>query len=800
MNPLWKKICADARADRRRLVLTWLALTLSIAGLGIFLDAHAVLIREINRNYRETAPASATIALEEISPELAAAAGRQPGVLVTERRRAIDTRALVDGTWRPLRLFVIEDFSNLRLNTFTPERGAWPPPRGTLLLEHTAGRLTRVATADTILVRSPRGTPTPLNVSGFVRDAGLAPSEQERALYAYATPETAALLGEGAHLDELRLELGSEFRTRAEIVARSEEIAVWLRGQGGSIHEVRVPPPGRHPHQGPMEAVLLSFIGFGAMALLLSAILMATTLHALLAKQVREIATLKALGAGRGQIARVYLALAAAIGLAAVLVAVPLGLVTARGFAAQIATLINFTLVSTAVPHPVLLTQVVAGIALPVLAALLPIVRAVNLPVRVGLSDHGVSTPAKSRSLTKPSLFATTRLSLWILAWRSTLRRRGRLALSLLLLAAGGAILLSAFNLRSAWETIIARVYAERSYDAVFQLRTEHPADQFAAHLATLPEISQVEFWRSTPVAWDTPNGIPIVAIYPDGAHGSFTLYGTPALTQMVAFPVVGGRWLADGDKDTVVLNHAAHAARPHLKVGDKVRLNAEGDRREWTIVGFVEEVGSAAAAYVPLRTLAAQMGSPGAINQIRVSLRIPPSADRIAAIRQVESALEAASIRVSFALPLTELKTAMGAHITVLINTLIAAAVVMGAVAGLGLSAMLSMSVIERTREFGMLRAIGATPRAISRVVFYESLAVGATGLAVALPLSLAISMLMGRIVGLTAFQLPLPILISGAGLAVCVVGLLGLVLLAAVVPARQAARLPVRIALTTT
>jgi len=65
MNPLGRKLWGDVRAERGRLILTVAALALSLTGFGIMLDAYAVLIREITRNYRETVPASVAMELEK---------------------------------------------------------------------------------------------------------------------------------------------------------------------------------------------------------------------------------------------------------------------------------------------------------------------------------------------------------------------------------------------------------------------------------------------------------------------------------------------------------------------------------------------------------------------------------------------------------------------------------------------------------------------------------------------------------------------------------------------------------------
>ncbi len=797
MNPLWKKLWSDLCTDRRRLVLTILALALSLAGLGTMLDVYAVLFREIARNYRETMPASATIEIDDVSPGLVAEVNGLPGLDQVERRRAVNARVRDGADWRPLRIFVVDDFAHLRLNTFMRENGALSPPAGTLLLERTAVRLMGLKTGEAITVRSPNGQPTLVRIAGMVHDAGLAPSEQERTIYAYANLETLRFLGEGGGFDELRVRFGPEFSDRTAISAQCRDLVAWLQARGHVVHEVRIPPPGRHPHQGPMEAVLRSFIGFGAMALLLSSVLMATTITALLAKQVRQIAILKAIGATRGQLAAVYGALALAVGVLVVLLGVPAGLAGARPFERQIATLINFNLASQSVPGAVLLFQIGVGLLSPLWAAVWPIWRAVNLPVRVGLSDQGEPAPVlRARAGTTPSRWVMA-LPRWTLAWRNSLRRRLRFALTLTLLGTSGAILMSAFNLRTAWQEMIGRVYTERSYDVSLKLRDPQPVETLLTALRGVPFATRIEAWRSMPVAFHQPGMVPVVNVYPDGGHGAFTLYGVPTTTKMVAFPVTAGRWLRGGDTRGVVLNHAAHALRRELAVGDNVSLSVEGAATDWTVVGFVEEVGSAAAAYVLNSEFPGQDGGPERANLLRIGTSTRTPAAKAEAIRRIEDVLEQGGIRVTVGLPLAELQTAMGQHIAVLISTLLAAALVMGTVAALGLSAMLSMGVIERAREFGILRAVGATPGDVSWLVVAEALGMGLVGLLLAIPLSVGISLLLGRIVGLTAFQIPLPLSFSSGGLLLCAGGLVLLIMAAAGLPARTVARQTVRTAL---
>jgi putative ABC transport system permease protein len=114
------------------------------------------------------------------------------------------------------------------------------------------------------------------------------------------------------------------------------------------------------------------------------------------------------------------------------------------------AMFLNFDINSFAVPFWVYLLVALIGIAAPLIAAAYPVWRGTATPVRVALSDFGLSQANFGASVFDRLL---TRIggtfSLVALAIRNSFRRRARLVLTLLTLAAGGLFFLSALNVRA---------------------------------------------------------------------------------------------------------------------------------------------------------------------------------------------------------------------------------------------------------------------------------------------------------------------------------------------------------------
>ncbi|MCA9606803.1 MAG: FtsX-like permease family protein, partial [Myxococcales bacterium] len=130
-------------------------------------------------------------------------------------------------------------------------------------------------------------------------------------------------------------------------------------------------------------------------------------------------------------------------------------------------------------------------------------------------------------------------------------------------------------------------------------------------------------------------------------------------------------------------------------------------------------------------------------------------------------------------------------------IAVLLALAVLMAVIGAVALSSTMSTSVLERGRELAVLRAIGARPAQVRRLVLLESLFVTALSLPLAVALGAPLAMIVGTVIGELSFRIPLPLTLSLPAIAGWSLGSLLVAVLASVVPARAATRPTVREAL---
>src|SRR6187551_36307 len=243
-SPRWQKVWRDLWTGRGRVALMIVAVAASLFALGTALGGFAVARRELTRAYLDTRPASATIELDSVDDALVDKVRAMPEIAEAEARATIRARIRVGEDWRPLLLFVVANFERMRLSTFAPHAGAWPPPRGTMLIDHLGVSVALAGIGDTVVVKTPHGRPTPVRISGLVWDSSLAPAVMERTVWGYITPETLALLGQPGTLDELKIIVANAALDGARIEAATRSVVAWLRSQGRFVEEVQIPPPG----------------------------------------------------------------------------------------------------------------------------------------------------------------------------------------------------------------------------------------------------------------------------------------------------------------------------------------------------------------------------------------------------------------------------------------------------------------------------------------------------------------------------------------------------------------------------
>jgi putative ABC transport system permease protein len=798
MSLLAVKLRRDLRASWSRFVLMVVALAVSLMAFGGMLVGWATIGRETTGAYLATEPASATIVLTEPIDAgrltaIAAEAWTRPGVLQAAARGQFRSDVAVNGQLRqmPLQVFVATADDPMRMAKFETRDGTWPTAADEILIRQDSLAIVGATIGDTLAITGPNGQARQLRIAGTVYDPSLAPSPQEQRGYAY-------LATTAFGLDQLKIQVAEPGQNRpsedrAAVLAVAGEVGAWLQREHGlDITEIQVPRPYAHPHEWQAEVLLLSLLAGGAAALLLSAILVANMLNTLFTQQIPQIGIMKAIGANSGRVGRFYLAMTVLVAGAATLIAtLPAILIGQNGLSGLLGVL-GIESADLTPPWWTIAVLLGVGLGLPPLMALLPLLKASRITVRAAIDHHGGSPRVRVRA-------RASRLNRGLLmALRNVFRRPARFWLPVSLLASAGMVFIAGMSLNTGTQAVEEQRRELRYWDVDAQLAAPSQKDAVVDAVARISGISQVEAWYRTQVGLASPGQLPFTRTYPDQGHGSVSVNTVPENHPLTPV-VLEGRWLHPGETGALVLNQIVRDNTvPDLGAGDQVRLFIDGKPTTWQIVGIIEQRESGdGGVYTTSEGFAAATGQPQRVNQLRAVTVDHDEPTRQATAGAIAKALTGVGIGVTSASSISRTNAASEGHLGPVLLVLLGIAVPMGVVGAIGLASTMSANVLDRTREFGIMHAIGARPMTVRRIVVAEGIFLALTSCVVAALPALGLTAVLGAGLGTMFNNASLPFRVSALAVVIWVVVVTLGAVLATDAAATRASRITVREAL---
>jgi len=808
------KLRRDLRASWSRFLLMVIAIAISLTTFAAVLFAWAAAGRETSGAYVSTEPASATFLLDEAinaaqMARIAADVTGQPGVLEATGRTQFTSEVEVDGQLLeiPLQVFVAAPDDPMRMVTFFMSERTWPPSAGEIFLGGDSMPLLGVSVGDTITILAPGGEPVRLRVADTVYDPSLSPAPQEQTGRAYLSAASLATSDGSAAFDQLKIQVadpGQETpsRDRDAIVAVAGDVGSWLeRERGLTIREIQIPKPYAHPHQWQADALLLSLLAGGAAALLLSTMLVANMLNNLFTQQIPQIGIMKAIGARSGRIGRLYLAMTLLVAGAATLLALAPAILLGRVAVENFLGFLGIEPTNLSAPGWTYAVVLAVGLGLPPLMAVIPLVKASRTTVRAAIDHHGLGSKSSASSRVLARLGRFPRLDRGLLmALRNTVRRPARFVLAVGLLATAGMVFVAGMSLSSGTEAIADEQQEQRNWDVDVQLASPASLDEVNSIAERVAGVSGIEALNVVQTGVAAPGQIPVTRTYPDQGHGRVSVTAIPVGETMRPPPeLLEGRWLNEGETGAVVLNQVTRTNTvPGIRAGDTVQLIIEGRTTTWVVVGLVEErEGGGGGVYTTPEGLADAMDQPQQANVLRIATDTSDEQTREAVAADLDKSLTAAGIEVRSAASISRSEAISAGHLGPIILIMLGIALPLGVVGVIGLASTMSANVLDRTREFGVLHAIGARPRAVRRIVVAEGVFLAFTSCLVAVVPTLALTAVLGAGLGDLFFSAPLPYRISSLAAAIWTVIVILGAILATEAAAARASRLTVREAL---
>ena len=773
----------DLWINKMRTLLVVLSIAVGIFAIGTIAGTQAVITREADRVYADTRAASATLSTS-FDDDFVKAVRRMPGIADAAGRSVVSVRAKVGDTYHTLTLVAVPDFNAIRINKFIPLSGAWPPDNREMLIERSALEELQTASGGQVTVELPNGTTRVLKVSGTTYDFSSPPPILGGTAYGYITLDTLEWLGFARSYNQLDIVVAQNALDKQHIQAVADEVKDRVEKNGSSVSNIRIPDPGKSVLDSAVQAMLLILGVLGILTLLASGFLIVNVIAALMAQQVRQIGVMKSFGAQPYQVAGMYLVMMVALGVLAIGVGMPLGIVSAQALSHFGAGLLNIDLQNDGIPAQVILLQVAVGVAVPIVASLSPIMNGARITVYEAINSYGVGGHfgehlidrliARIQVLSRPLM----------LSLRNMFRRKGRLAFTLSTLTLSGAIFVGVFCVRDA--LMHAQEVSQRywNYNILVNTSRAYNVEQLQRQALSVSGVTQAEAWGSDSA----------VRVFADGRESrSFDIVAPPAQTRLLSPVLLQGRWIRPDDTNAIVLNSDVLADNADLHVGSTLQLKINGHKSDWQVVGIVRSVLSGRIAYTSLDAYGRAARQANRASSVVVITSQSDAAFETRVAKDLEDNFKLAGMPTRSATTTTSTRAMQEYQFGLLITFLVIMAVLLAIVGGLGLMGTMSINVLERIREIGVMRAVGASDGALMGIIVAEGVFIGVLSWLLGMLFAWPIAHYLDAAIGTLMLHEQVSDVFSpfGAGLWLGIVVIISAV--ASFIPAWRAARLSV-------
>lgn len=786
MNMTFKKTLNDLQAHPGRTALVIFALVVGLWGVGSVLVSYAILKNDLNENFTQTNPAHVTVSAEHFERLDLAAFRNLPEIESAEfRDLSIQRVEVFPDQWLPLWIFAVEDFNNFHLARIYREDGKRIPDPGTLLIERNGQLISNLKVGSRPQVRVD-GKMLEVPISGISFDPAQAPATQDAFIYSYTDKKTYTEITGEAPNQRLLFRLRN-VHSKQDIQIAADRILDDFSRQGIKVKTVNIPKLNAHPHQWQLNTLIALQGAIGLLAFLMGAVLVSQLMAAILAREVRQIGILKAIGASRLHVFKLYMTMVLLFGVASSVIAIPLAVVSGYGFARFVAKILNFEVLTTTLPAVVYVSLLGAGLVLPILFSLRAVLSGTSVSVYHALSDYGIRQDSYAEHV---GLAAKLPLPLSTqLAFRNTLRRKGRLVVTIATLALGVAIFSTGFNVRQSLIEFLAQTRTSMKHDVQVVFKEQIPLQQALAPFKAIGNVSRVEAWNGgrgllQTGRVSTVNGIGIVAL--------------PYDTDLIQWDVLQGRWLQASDELEIVMNQQAAETFENPVVGKSYPIDIKGTTLNAKLVGIVREF-DLAKIYIDKDRYDALVNTGHLVNSL-MFVAADKDFDKLVRLKaDIENAIAQSDVSILYIMSKTERAKIIYDHLNIILTLFTLLSLLVLVVGALGMASATGISVMERTREIGVLRAIGATPKMIYSLFVTEGMLVSSVGIIIGLllawPLSIAASTFFGDLI--LGADTPLNFAFSQLGFVITVVLILSFGWLASRIPARKAITVSTRAAL---
>jgi putative ABC transport system permease protein len=793
MGVLRFKIWRDLWGQFGRTVQVVLIIGIAAGAIGMIRSTRNLVINEMNQMWREIHPAMINLSISPpVNEDELIVLQHEDGVAVMEASSSaiIEWRLNPDDEWKQASLNARADYEHQKLNKLDLWEGKWPSGK-VVATGQDGNTYFKIPAQGQVYFRINEHVYN-IKVEGVVYDSLVQPAVFGGTAQFYASQEFYEYLTDSSDYNQVMVS-AAQWDEDA-VTELADRLQAKLEKQGKDSGRF-ITNPNEHFFQSTMDGIFLVTQILGFVALLLGLLLVYNTINAVISQQVNQIGIMKAIGARTWNIAALYLTTVLAYGILSFLIALPLGILGGWLTSRLLVSSFGADPGSFQVDRQAMIILAAISLLAPMLVSLIPIFMASRTTVREAISTYGLSTDS---GLIERLLARVRYISrLLIITISNTFRHKWRAILMQVALVVSGLAYMMVASIQDSVEYTIRDVlFGILNVDVTMVFEEPQRIDYLTELTMDYPGIQTAEMWGLTGATLR-----PAGQAYSEDDK-SATIFGVPLPTELYGYQLRKGRWLDPKDTYAIVLNQKL-AEDVGVDVGDWVTVRySENNERNWRVVGLVFDPVLTTSANTPRDVLLYDIGAVDKVFAVWIKTQSRDAQTQIALAKGLRQYYKDHNVKVS---PQHGVFSGMGGDATVetanalvnqfkpIVGLLQIMIVVIGAVGAIALSGAISLSVLERSREIGVLRAIGASSWTIARLFIGESLIQGWLSWLIALPLSIPFGWIMVKGLG-QAIELDIVFHYTTSGALSWLIIITVLAILASLIPVFRAMRISVR------
>jgi putative ABC transport system permease protein len=457
--------------------------------------------------------------------------------------------------------------------------------------------------------------------------------------------------------------------------------------------------------------------------------LVANTMHTMIMEQKKEVAQMKAVGATRWQVIQSYLLTSLIMGVIGALIGTFIGIFIAFSMASFLAISFFGIVLLLSVHIPSLLIGFLVGVGITILATLPSLIFALRITVREGMEGSGISSNYGNSYMDRLLL----RIG-WLprsaqMGLRNVSRKKGRSVSTILLVSIAVAILLGVLSLGVSMGATIEKEFDNFTYDIMVTGQPEggRPlTTDVEFFIADIEGVSEVDPFIITQVRFNENQ------IFSFG-------YNYNTIAYNINDTIYKGRWFDSKEQELnakVVIVSKTLATDEDIILNDKIQLETATGPYEFEVIGLhSSQMNNGMAVFMPITTTSEILKW----NDIVSGFSVKTDSSDHDVIDAVSTTIEDELLKNGYMVNI-EVKYVMEEinkeFIGMVTNLLIAVGSLVVIITMIGLMSTITMNILERTKEIGMMRCIGSISSHIRWVFGIEGLFIALIGWVIGVPL----------------------------------------------------------------